>query len=229
VVSIGIGGVWDFEEHAAQRGCEVHAFDPTIALRATHERFVQNYANIHFHYVGLGDTRIYRGGYTMGGAPDLSEVAHLPELLERAGAAARRVDILKIDCEGCEWREFKHLKERAPQTLCSVEQLLIELHVSSTLQLSDADQLIVLAEHLFVDHGFHIFQHHLNWGFGIDRRSFADSVKKLLHMNFMNSDADTSPCCDELHMIRPARASRTARICDATRSTASGWVNMTPI
>ena len=46
------------------------------------------------------------------------------------------------DCEGCEWREFA-----APETaaaLCTVRQLYIELHFSTTMGLADAKQALQL-------------------------------------------------------------------------------------
>ena len=57
VLSIGIGGEWDFEEAAAARGCEVHAFDPTVALHALHRRQWSHVekrhpGRVHFHYIG---------------------------------------------------------------------------------------------------------------------------------------------------------------------------------
>ena len=36
--AIGIGGDWEFELLALARGCEVHAFDPTLALRDQQHR-----------------------------------------------------------------------------------------------------------------------------------------------------------------------------------------------
>ena len=38
MISIGIGMEWDFELQLAARGCEVHAFDPTIGLHAAHRQ-----------------------------------------------------------------------------------------------------------------------------------------------------------------------------------------------
>ena len=36
VYVIGIGGEWTFAEYALSKGCEVHAYDPTVELRARH-------------------------------------------------------------------------------------------------------------------------------------------------------------------------------------------------
>eukprot|EP00316_Scyphosphaera_apsteinii_P011794 CAMPEP_0119326450 /NCGR_PEP_ID=MMETSP1333-20130426/68439_1 /TAXON_ID=418940 /ORGANISM="Scyphosphaera apsteinii, Strain RCC1455" /LENGTH=430 /DNA_ID=CAMNT_0007334763 /DNA_START=130 /DNA_END=1419 /DNA_ORIENTATION=+ len=222
VVSIGIGGEWDFEVDAAQRGCQVHAFDPTIALRGVHEHFAKNNKGITFHYVGLGTSTSYRGGYNVGGPADLSEVAHLPDLLHRIGAAGRRIDVLKMDCEGCEWAEFRYLRRHAPHTLCFVDQLLIELHLSTTLHLKDTSELIGMAQHVFIDHGFVLYQHHMNWGFEIDRGYFAASVKQKLSLN------NKSPCCDEIHVIRPASAAECAPSCrKGNLSRATLWENDT--
>lgn len=37
VFSVGVGDEWNFEQLVLEQGCEVHSFDPTIALRKKHE------------------------------------------------------------------------------------------------------------------------------------------------------------------------------------------------
>ena len=37
VFSIGVGDEWNFEQLVLEQGCEVHSFDPTIALHKKHE------------------------------------------------------------------------------------------------------------------------------------------------------------------------------------------------
>lgn len=51
VYGIGISDNWDFEKAMAQKGCEVHAFDPTIRKPPTDES--KRLPNLHFHRWGL--------------------------------------------------------------------------------------------------------------------------------------------------------------------------------
>lgn len=44
-------------------------------------------------------------------------------------AAAQAIDLLKIDCEGCEWDAFEDLALRTPNLLGGVRQIMIELHL----------------------------------------------------------------------------------------------------
>ena len=130
VVSIGIGNIWNLEDNLAQRGCTVHAFDPTIKYRAVHERHARSTPNVHFHFAGLGgsnhscdphgrdpsvcgDARVDPGSppHTARrlsisptsahyGPLNMSSIFPLDVLLQRAGLQTSRIALLKIDCEG---------------------------------------------------------------------------------------------------------------------------------
>lgn len=154
VFSFGIGNNWQFDLAAAARGCEVHSFDPTPELRKKHERNVAKYAHagvkLHFHYLGLGASTNVTSDY---GHTGLGPVAHLDELIRRF-ANGRRLDVLKADCEGCEWEELSYLATFAPSTLCTVSMLEFEWHFTSTLRFGGTR----VARHAFRHlrrHGFH--------------------------------------------------------------------------
>ena len=163
VISIGVGGDWAFEIAAARTGCETHALDPTRALLQRHNRQWQSLRNsglrsLYFAPVGLGNDTSYAGVY----APSvdrtrsaLVEVAHLEALLSRF-ARGRVVDVLKVDCEGCEWAEAAHLEALAPSPLCNVRQLYLELHFSSTMGMEPSTARARLATFaaLLRTHGF---------------------------------------------------------------------------
>ena len=124
VASIGIGGQWLLEDALAYAGCTVHAFDPTIKLRASHEAHASAMRSAgfrtHFHFEGLSghssDTpqgsrsgskstsghRRLQADRSAYGAIDPERLVPLDTLLGRmAPARARqRIDVLKIDCEG---------------------------------------------------------------------------------------------------------------------------------
>ena len=92
VLSVGSASEWSFEEgiHALKPHCEIHTFDHTIQPHN-----VPSF--VHFHAIGLDKS----------------------SLLDSINATGRTVDILKIDCEGCEWDTFDQFEGR---------QVLVELH-----------------------------------------------------------------------------------------------------
>lgn len=102
-VSIGIGNEWKFEDALVRAGCEVHAFDPTVDLKAKHEKHAAASPKLlHFHFEGLG-----KGGQGSGSRLDTwtpygnvsgALTKGLDELLMRArgGNESRRITYLKI-------------------------------------------------------------------------------------------------------------------------------------
>lgn len=57
VVSVGIGSSWGFEDWLATAGCVIHAFDPTIGLKAAHRAHAVQARKagkqIRFYFAGL--------------------------------------------------------------------------------------------------------------------------------------------------------------------------------
>jgi hypothetical protein len=96
VLSVGSASEWSFEEgiHALKPHCEIHTFDHTIQPHN-----VPSF--VHFHPRGLDNS------------------SKLQHLIESINAIGRTVDILKIDCERCEWDTFDQFEGR---------QVLLELH-----------------------------------------------------------------------------------------------------
>jgi len=76
----------------------------------------------------------------------------LTEIIETLGHQDRTIDILKIDCEGCEFEALTPLF--VSNTLINVRQILIEIHAD--IQKS-YDLLKAMA-----DHGFVIFHKEAN-------------------------------------------------------------------
>lgn len=108
IYSFGVRGDISFETDLIQRtGCAIHAFDHTVF------GLPQPVPGIEFAQVGLAPTDV--------AAPMLLS---LPTLMQQRGHA--RIDMLKIDCEGCEWDVFQQLN--ATGALPAIDQLFIELH-----------------------------------------------------------------------------------------------------
>ena len=136
VFSIGVGNFWQFDLAAAERGCEVHSFDPTPELKQQHARNIAAYhmfnlTNMHFHFLGLGgpSSANITSSY---GKQKLGPLHHLDQLIATY-AQGRPIDVVKVDCEGCEWESLAHLATAAPRALCSVRFLQFELHMSAAL------------------------------------------------------------------------------------------------
>ena len=95
-----------------------------------------------------------------------------------AYAKGGRVDVLKIDCEGCEWGVFEDVATNHPGILSRIGQLAIELHayhpIPGTPQNVQnvsaigtpapftAARLKTFASHVIGKHGFSIMHRHLN-------------------------------------------------------------------
>mmetsp|Transcript_10601 Transcript_10601/g.17553 ORF Transcript_10601/g.17553 Transcript_10601/m.17553 type:complete len:369 (-) Transcript_10601:136-1242(-) len=136
VYSIGCGGNFRFEAGLQEllgttNRCEIHVFDGT-----DYSARVPKQMDIHFHNWGL---RRDRGPNTNDDyTPDenlafplsqsLSSIKYmsLSQTMKILGHTDRVLDILKIDCEGCEWKTFL---DWLGETI-KARQVLIEVHRS---------------------------------------------------------------------------------------------------
>lgn len=124
-MSVGSSNEYSFEAGMEPYGCTVHTYDPTIEPDERKPGFVI------FHELGLGT------------APGTS----LTELIATTGS--RNIDILKVDCEGCEWGVL--LNDDAMSALRShVTQFLVEFHWK------DAQTMETVGNRL-LDAGFRVF------------------------------------------------------------------------
>jgi hypothetical protein len=183
VYSFGIANQWEFDDTYADFGCEVHSFDPTGSSMEVHRRHAHPSGRVHFHPWGLtGDVssspkchgasnsdaneRLEARRYVGGTYGNLTgPLFSLERIVRRLGHAGRRIDVLKIDCEGCEWDAFYHLATSAAgsRVLSMVDEIYLELHLS--LQLSTANDLSKFAamyQLLFEREGFKLWWVHPN-------------------------------------------------------------------
>lgn len=125
VYSVGSAGDFSFEIDVIKKfGCEVHTFDPTGNADAWGK--LANEQGIHFHPWGL-----------QGGA-DTTESKPIPvgpnsylsldRIASELGHLNRRIDILKVDCEGCEYGAFPQIWADVASGRFSIGQVQIELH-----------------------------------------------------------------------------------------------------
>lgn len=137
VYSFGIYNSIEWETKVAKLfDCEVHAFDPTV-----------NHTNtslVTFHKLGLqgeGSNVSLTNGVEYN-AKDPNLLLSLPEIMERLGHTGRKLSVLMMDCEGCEWGVLKQIVcDQGASSL--VDQLVIEMHFQRSLGLAtEADVLL---------------------------------------------------------------------------------------
>ena len=138
VYSFGLDKYTEWEVKMAKIfGCDVFAFDPT-------SNFQKKIApGVTFHKLGL-----YGAGANVSithsshyDAIDPSLLRTLGEIVRLLGHQGRKIDVLRLDCEGCEYGVLKQLACNGDTQL--VKQLMIEFHFQKNLGLSnDADVLV---------------------------------------------------------------------------------------
>mmetsp|Transcript_3749 Transcript_3749/g.9726 ORF Transcript_3749/g.9726 Transcript_3749/m.9726 type:complete len:199 (+) Transcript_3749:663-1259(+) len=98
----------------AHTGCEIHTFDPTL----TRPYIGLEYSA--FHKIGLGDRQhVSSQGWQM---------MSLADMMRNLSHVGRRIDILKVDCEHCEWDSLLPVFSEMEKGRLSVGQLLVEVH-----------------------------------------------------------------------------------------------------
>jgi Methyltransferase domain len=98
--------------------CEIHVFDPNPVF-ARKDDAEKN--NIHYHAWGLKSS--YEA-FDESIFPETSEFLSFQEIQQELGHINRRIDIFKIDCEGCEFSNY--LDWLSPTV--DIRQILIETH-----------------------------------------------------------------------------------------------------
>ena len=212
VYSVGIDNIWDFDDACASSGHEVHSFDPTAKNLAMHQSHKQT--GVHFHPWGLTggdeipcvrDPQQPRKKHELqdagGRGSFLDSLYTLTSIRERLGHSSRRISMLKIDCEGCEWDVFHHLSQQPTSLLDDVDVLLIELHPNLLLTTdADLNKFGSFFEYVFIRSGFRIWWQHPNGG-GKDRPCGGGG--RCFHPVLLALGLDPHICCYELALVRP--------------------------
>mmetsp|Transcript_10448 Transcript_10448/g.14961 ORF Transcript_10448/g.14961 Transcript_10448/m.14961 type:complete len:196 (-) Transcript_10448:205-792(-) len=127
VYSFGSNGNFRFEHHLSQLAphCEIHVFDPTD--------FRQKMGSLKAHYHAWGlkpsystdRSKVYeKFSRRFENNLDGLEFKTLHESVRELGHEGRRIDIFKIDCEGCEWRTYEDWIKGG----VDLRQVFIEVH-----------------------------------------------------------------------------------------------------
>jgi Methyltransferase domain len=141
VYSFGIHTSWEWEEKMAHLlHCEVHAFDPTM-------NHPTNLApGVTFHKLGLqaDGTDLSKTHAFEYDAIDPKLLLTLGQIMARLGHVGRKLDVLALDCEGCEWGALNQLACSGESAL--VDQLFLELHFQKDLGLSNQVDVMKAAQ-----------------------------------------------------------------------------------
>jgi hypothetical protein len=120
VYSVGSNNNIMFEKAVKNHiGCEIHTFDPTLK-----DPFVGNDYST-FHPWGLGK----EGAKVQLKKPDVTFVTKsVTSIVKKLGHEGRKIDIFKIDCEGCEFDAMPPVFQAMAKGRLQIDQLLIEMH-----------------------------------------------------------------------------------------------------
>jgi len=124
VYSVGSSNDIKFEQAVKKHmGCEIHTFDPTVSESS----FVGHDTAV-FHQWGFGSdgepaeaSDPARGNFSWTGKS-------LEIVVQDLGHSHRTIDILKIDCEGCEWQVLKDIFSSIKKRRVQIDQILVEMH-----------------------------------------------------------------------------------------------------
>lgn len=139
VYSFGIFDSYEWEEKIADLiGCEVHAFDPTVDHPSKPEK------GLYFHKLGLQasgtDQSEFHGAEYK--HKDTSLLFTLPELMQKLNHTGRRLNVLAMDCEGCEWGILNGFCQGGGDT---IDQLVLELHFLQNLGVRTAEDVLMVS------------------------------------------------------------------------------------
>lgn len=143
VYSIGNGADWGFEQamKRAAPSCEIHTFDPGFDYQSAKSvgmmplQNVSKYSTNHaFALAGRAKRRVK--GHAEGRAVGRSRLRSwlatrersVAQLMSTLGHVGRRLDVLKVDCEGCEWGALVEVFASVGAGELSIGQVQVELH-----------------------------------------------------------------------------------------------------
>lgn len=131
-------------------GCEIHTFDPTLLRPFVGDEYAT------FHPWGLGEegerVHIKKLNVTF-------YTRSVRSIVEELGHTGRKIDIFKIDCEGCEFEAMPPVFEAMAAGSMQIDQLLIEIHAYVSYE--EMTDFFAMADHA----GFRLTHKERNgWG-----------------------------------------------------------------
>ena len=104
-------------------GCEVHTFDPTLSKPFIGDKYAT------FHPWGVGED----GSVNKFNGLEWTAKS-IDTIVRKLDHADRKIDVLKIDCEGCEWTSLPPVFDAITNGTLKVDQILVELHRTPELK-----------------------------------------------------------------------------------------------
>jgi hypothetical protein len=177
VYSVGSYNDVTFEKAVKEYiGCEIHTFDPTLQ-----DPFVGDaYATFHPWGVGAEGEQVYFGGLNVTFVTQSVE-----SIVNQLGHQGRKIDIFKIDCEGCEFDSMPPLFEAIAHGTLQIDQLLIEIH--AFVSPNKIEDLFAKAD----EAGFRIFHKERN-GWGCQGKSCVEYA--FVNQNFLRNATAAAMC-----------------------------------
>lgn len=176
VYSFGIERSTEWEEKVARLfGCEVHAFDPTM----NHKTNIA--PGVTFHKLGLqADGTDMSSNAAEYDEIDSKLLLALPKITKLLGHENRSIDVLMLDCEGCEWGVLRTLA--CSKESYRVKQLVTEFHYQKNLGLQDKADVYTAAAAIqcLWEERWHIVSMEVR-GAGPKNWDYTEGVSSILH------------------------------------------------
>lgn len=152
-LTYGVNNEYSFELEVREKmGCRVFALDPTVNHKA------ELAPGVHFLKWAApspkGATHVATYAETQGW------FVMPPPQLARLVARGQRIPILKMDCEGCEYKIFDDVMRHDPRFFLRVDQVALEVHLSKTIGLATRENALSYGKLLALLHrSGHRLQH----------------------------------------------------------------------
>jgi len=122
IYSIGSNGNFQFETDSFQiisDKCEIHTFDLKASGRGVVFADEAKKVGVNFHHWGIGDK-----------SSGLNNMKTFKEIMTDLNHKQRTVDVMKIDCERCEYDQFRQWLSDWKELGMTVRQIMLEIHNS---------------------------------------------------------------------------------------------------
>ena len=125
--SVGSNGDFSYEQDVIKTfGCEVHTFDPTG--NSTEFERLGKESMVSFHPWGLAATSRTMHNDATGLENPLMPLSKIQGVL---GHKNRTIDLLKVDCEGCEHESLENIWADVIDGKLDIGQVMVEVHGTS--------------------------------------------------------------------------------------------------